>query len=501
MPIPSLIEIVPLTTTVRAEITVPGSKSITNRALILAALAEGEVTLQGALWSEDTQIMVECLHTLGFDVKVALDPAEFCNRTITVTGQGGQIPPGGTASQPLELFVGNAGTAARFLAPFLCLGSGVYRLSGVPRMHERPQAALFKALRQLRYQVESEKGNDKLPARIYGDGGVESGVINRNTPSTIGSESIQLGQDRPAAGPQRWCQVSIEASSQFASALLLSSKIGAWEIKVVGENAEESPYVAMTSKLMEVFPDKGGTFRIEPDASSGSYFLAAGKIAEPPEIMEYSKEFGMEVPTTYFNNIKVANWPRSGWQIDERFLEFLSFGGMMRAFFEEKNAGKILDKKLVQEMIRTRKYEVSRRHDLGDSIMTAIVYTTLSKDILHFTDLGRLRVQECERVVALRTELTKCGGKVIEAGDTLTVFPSALHGAEIETYNDHRMAMCFAILGLKVPGIKIKNPACVKKTFPNFFQKLAAPAQQGLGAEIRDGRTGRVLALEELFAD
>jgi len=118
-----------------------------------------------------------------------------------------------------------------------------------------------------------------------------------------------------------------------------------------------------------------------------------------------------------------------------------------------------------------------------------------------FTDLGRLRVQETERVVALRTELTKCGAKVVEEGDTLTVYPSKLHGAEIETYNDHRMAMCFAILGLKVPGIKIKNPACVKKTFPNFFQKLAAPPPQGLGATIRDAKTGRTLACDELFAD
>lgn len=118
-----------------------------------------------------------------------------------------------------------------------------------------------------------------------------------------------------------------------------------------------------------------------------------------------------------------------------------------------------------------------------------------------FADLGRLRVQECERVVALRTELTKCGGMVIEEDDTLTVAPGKLHGAEIETYNDHRMAMCFAILGLKVPGIKIKNPACVKKTFPNFFQKLATPPPSGLGAEIRDGRTGRKLETAELFAD
>lgn len=133
--------------------------------------------------------------------------------------------------------------------------------------------------------------------------------------------------------------------------------------------------------------------------------------------------------------------------------------------------------------------------------MTAICLAPFSLEPMQFSDLARLRLQECERVVALRTELTKCGAKVVEEGHTLTVYPSKLHGAEIETYNDHRMAMCFAILGLKVPGIKIHNPACVKKTFPNFFQKLAAPPPGGLGATILDARTGRKLELDELFAD
>ena len=133
--------------------------------------------------------------------------------------------------------------------------------------------------------------------------------------------------------------------------------------------------------------------------------------------------------------------------------------------------------------------------------MTALTIAPLADRTSRFTDLGRLRVQECERVVALRTELSKCGAKVVEDGDTLTVYPTKLHGAEIETYNDHRMAMCFAILGLKVPGIKIKNPACVKKTFPNFFQKLATPPPTGLGTTILDAKTGRKLAVEELFAD
>jgi len=133
--------------------------------------------------------------------------------------------------------------------------------------------------------------------------------------------------------------------------------------------------------------------------------------------------------------------------------------------------------------------------------MTAVVVAPFTNQKAQFTDLGRLRVQETERVVALRTELTRCGAEVVEEGDTLTVWPSPLHGAEIETYNDHRMAMCFAILGLKVPGIKIKNPACVKKTFPNFFQKLAAPPPSGLGAEILDVKSGRKLTHEELFAE
>jgi 3-phosphoshikimate 1-carboxyvinyltransferase len=151
---------------VRAEITVPGSKSITNRALILAALAEGETILRARSGARTRRSWSQCLQQLGFKVNVEPDPAKSCNRTITVKGLGGKIPNGGTAEKPLELFVGNAGTAARFLAAFVCLGHGVYRLSGVPRMHERPQAALFSALRELGYRVESEKGNDRLPVRI-----------------------------------------------------------------------------------------------------------------------------------------------------------------------------------------------------------------------------------------------------------------------------------------------------------------------------------------------
>jgi 3-phosphoshikimate 1-carboxyvinyltransferase len=478
MPLPDLIEIVPLDKPVRAEITVPGSKSITNRALILAALADGEVTLKGALWSEDTEIMFHCLQKLGFTVNVAPDPEEFCNRTITVEGLGGKIPNGGTAEKPLELFVGNAGTAARFLSAFVCLGNGVYRLSGVPRMRERPQAALFSALRVLGCRVESEKRNDKLPVTVFGGGPPRSARNERGEGRGEGHSSKSafsprpsppLGEEREKAGV-RSCKVSIEESSQFASALLLSAGVGGWQVEVVGENAEESPYVTMTSKLMEVFPQNGGIFQIEPDASSGSYFWAAGALPFREKPFESRLDL----------HIKVFNWPASDWQIDSNFPQYMPM-------LNVQSPGSI-----------------SRIGHLGDSIMTSIVLAPFCDQTVKFNDLGRLRVQECERVVALRTELTKCGAKVVEAGDTLTVYPSKpgeLHGAEIETYNDHRMAMCFAILGLKVPGIRIKNPACVKKTFPNFFQKLAAQPPHGLGATILDAKSGRKLAHEELFAD
>src|SRR5437899_8985590 len=223
MPLPDLSEIVPLDKPVRAEITVPGSKSITNRALILAALADGETTLQGALWSEDTQIMVEALCRLGFEVKVEPDPEEFCNRTITVKGLGGKIPNTGTAEKPLEIFVSNAGTAARFLATLVCLGQGAYRLQGVPRMHERPQAPLFGALRDLGYRIDSP--NDRLPAVIHGAG--------------------------PRAGR---CRVSIEKSSQFASGLLLSAKLGSCGVEVAGDGEEERPDVGSLCKSNEDMP-------------------------------------------------------------------------------------------------------------------------------------------------------------------------------------------------------------------------------------------------------
>lgn len=419
--LPDLIEVVPPSGRRESKVVLPGSKSLTNRALILAALAARPVTLRGALWSEDTQAMVECLERLGFPIEVADDPAEPANRTLEVQGASGRIPNAGTPERPLELFVENAGTAARFLPPMLCLGHGSYRVSGIERMHQRPQAALIGALRQLGYRIDTP--NDRLPAVIHGSG------------------------PRPGAA----CSVSVEESSQFASALLLSAGIGGWRITVVGGNEDELPYVDMTRRLVKDFPWNGGTYDIEADASGASYFWGADWLL---------RDVG--------GRVTVVPTPVSGMQADQKFLDLIARGAWRPAY--------------------------SRQTDLADSIMTAIVLAPFAPATTRFSELGRLRVQECERVKALRTELTKCGAEVEESGDTLTIHPGPLHGAEIETYNDHRVAMCFGMLGLRVPGMRLVKPACVRKTFPNFFAKLAE-----LGTVIKDA-DGKPLSGEALLA-
>lgn len=414
MSLPRKIEIVPLSDPVTAQVAVPGSKSITNRALVLAVLSPSPTILRGALWSDDTEVMVQCLQRLGVGIAVTADPDESANRTIRVDGRGGSFAPGGSASCPLELFVGNAGTSARFIAALVCLGGGSYRLSGTTRMHERPQAALFSALRDLGYAVHSE--NDRLPAVVVGGG------------------------PRPGAR----CNVRIEESSQFASALLLCSERGGWDVSVQGESAEESPYVQLTSEVIASFPKTGDSFNIEPDASSASYFWGADWLLRTRDATRQSR-------------IAVLGASPNSAQVDARFPR------VIHAFPDS----------------------LSRLTDLGDSIMTAIVLAPFADSSKSFTDLGRLRVQECERVFALRTELQKCGAHVVEEGDSLRVTPGPLHGAEIETYDDHRMAMCFAMLGLAVPGIVVRNPECVRKTFPSFFEKLKLSPPQGLGARLR----------------
>ena len=376
-PLPDILEIRPLAQPPNCNVTVPGSKSITNRALILAARSPVRCRLRGALWADDTQVMVAALQQLGFAVTVLPDPEEEANRFIEIEGRGGIIP----AAQA-DLYVGNAGTAARFLTAFVCAGQGEYRLAGDERMHQRPMGDLFRAL----------------------------GIPGEHLPVTVQARGMT---------PTR-LQVSGEESSQFASALLL-----------VGHQVEteDHAYVTMTRRMVKEFqPD----YVIEPDLSSASYFVAAEWIGG--------------------GKVEVNRWPPNSLQVDGQFPEFLP---------ELRRAGTGV--------------RVSRLRDLGDSVMTLLICAVFGEQPVELVEAGRMREQECDRLRALATELGKVGVKVTERPDGLTVWPAKpgqLHGAEIETYNDHRLAMCFAVLGLKVPGIRIKNPRCVSKTFPNFFEKL-----------------------------
>jgi 3-phosphoshikimate 1-carboxyvinyltransferase len=399
-PLPDILEIQPLAKRPNCTITVPGSKSITNRALILAALADGKCTLRGALWADDTQRMVEALWELNFEVSVEPDPLEECNRTIIIVGRGGKIP-----SKKAELFVGNAGTAARFLTALVCLGHGEYTIRGDPRMNERPMKELFDALRQLGAGIEAE--DDRLPATIHAKG-LHGGEIF----------------------------VSAERSSQFASALLLIlSHVPGLTVKSLDESEAHS-YVNMTNALATDFRPN---FVIQPDLSSGSYFKAVEFI--------FSKEGA---------KVEVLGWPKEPYvrlQVDSQFPKFLP----------------------------PPKTPVSREIHLGDSIMTLAMCALFGNNPLVIKDASRMRLQETDRITAMVTELRRVGAKAEPHDDGFTVWPAEpgqLHGAEIETYNDHRMAMCFAVLGLKVPGIRIKNPGCVSKTFPNFFEKLEQLRQE-----------------------
>jgi 3-phosphoshikimate 1-carboxyvinyltransferase len=371
-----------------AVVGIPGSKSLTNRALVLAALSEGTTELHGALWAEDTRVMVDCLRKLGFEVGERPDHLNADNRILTVRGHGGEIP-----AREAELFVGTAGTAARFLSALCALGKGPYRLGGTPRMHERPMREVFDALRELGADVKDTEG--RLPAEIRGP--IKAGKV---------------------------C-VTVEDSSQFASALLLVGKTAKVEV-----DCPPSPYVELTRGLLGSWSWKGGPFAIEPDASSASYFFALQHLLG--------------------GKLTIPRWPPTSLQVDHRFLKSLP------------------------PPIR-----VSRKTDLGDAVLTLVIVAAALRRPLHLTQAGNLRKQECDRLAALATELGKCGVPVREEPEGLVLAPAkAFRPAEIETYRDHRIAMCFAVLGSVdvfgdgCPWISIRNPSCVEKTFPSFFETL-----------------------------
>jgi 3-phosphoshikimate 1-carboxyvinyltransferase len=415
----------PLTAAPDCSVSVPGSKSYTNRALIAAALAQGPSVITGALFSDDTHYMQGALNTLGIAVRSDEAACRF-----EVAGGGGQVQ-----TADVELFVGNAGTAARFLTVLAALGSGNSRLDGTARMRERPMADLVTALRSVGVSI-TEHG---LPGCF---------------PLTIS------GRDR-ARGAM---SVSLpgSASSQFISGLLLSAPYwgGDVEVRVQGDLVSK-PYLDMTGAVMADFGVElestdytrfavrsgqhyvGRDYAVEPDASAASYFFAAAAITGGRVRVE-----GLGTRTRQGDWGLVDVLERMGARVER-----------------EPNATTVIGTgKLVG-------VEVDMK-DLSDVAQTLAVVAPFASSPTRITGIGFIRHKETDRVGAVVRELQRVGIAAQEDADGYTVQPGTPKPALVQTYEDHRMAMSFALLGLRVPGISIENPACTSKTFPNYFDVL-----------------------------
>lgn len=388
-----------------SKIEVPGSKSITNRALLCAALAKGKSCLRGALSSDDTKYMARALQALGIKIKK--------NGTV-LSVFGGHLKKPKT-----KLFCGNAGTAVRFLTAVLASQPFESIIDGDKRMRERPIKDLVDALCRLGANIASLRKNGCFPLKVFG----------------------------PLRGGK--CRIKSRTSSQFLSGLLLASPLASKKVEIlVDSELVSKPYADMTIAVMKSFGVKVSRngykkfvisagqqykpriFEIEGDASSASYFLGLGELTG--------------------ENIQIKNISEKSLQADMQFAKILN------------------DKKLLN----------SRRIncvDFPDAAMTLAAISPFIKGKRVLYGLSNLRVKECDRLHALTVELKKIGARVRELPDGLEIIgtPEKLHGATINTYNDHRMAMCFGMIGAVIPGIKINNQNCVKKTYLTFWKDLA----------------------------
>lgn len=417
--------IVPVNHRLCATVRVPGSKSLTNRALAVAALAEGPTRLTHVLVADDTVRMIDSLERLGFSVNLGVDKDR--TPTIDVDGQGGHVPSGGA-----RLEIGNAGTAARFLVALATLGSGEFVVDGSLRMRQRPIGDLVDGLRQLGASIECATGCP--PVRIRAGG-------------LAGGKAVIRG----------------DTSSQFASALLLAAPYARTPVELVIDGPLSSkPYLDMTLAIMadfgvqvardgyRCFAVPRGRYRsrpayaIESDATAASYFFAAAAIVGGTVTVE-----------------KISRKSRQG---DVAFVDVLAaMGCRVREHGDQIEVSREED---------LRGVDVDLGH-IPDTAQTLAVVAPFACSRTIVRGIASARFKECDRIAATCAELSRLGVEVRERPDGFVIEPChQMRATTIRTYDDHRMAMAFALVGLRVPGLSIENPSCVSKTFPTYFDVL-----------------------------
>lgn len=422
---------------------VPGSKSITNRALLMAAMAEGWSELSGVLFSEDSEHFLKALQALGFALQVDRD-----KKKVKILGQGGNIP-----KKDGEVFVGSAGTAARFLTAFLAMSDGSYRLDASEQMKKRPMRELLEALMGLGAGIAFEGEPWTFPMRIEG--------IRRT-----------MAGKRAAARTE----LNIDKSSQFLSALLMTAPLCFEELTIylTGKRNARS-YVAMTEQMMKQFGHPGvkrhggncyqveefayaaREYQIEPDVSAACYFYAMAAVTGGRAV--------------------VAHMRRDSLQGDMRFLEVLEKMGCTlswekcRQKTESVPQGNAAGCLVLTGPAGGRLKGMSASFsDFSDQALTMAAIAPYADAPVSITGIAHIRGQESDRVAVICRELARMGIHCEETEDSVMIYPGTPRGAEIETYEDHRAAMAFALTGLRAEGIVIKNPDCCKKTFPEYFQ-------------------------------
>jgi 3-phosphoshikimate 1-carboxyvinyltransferase len=417
---PDELEIEPLDGPVDATVHVPGSKSVTNRALLIAALTDGASTIRNTLFSDDSYWLMHALVRLGFAVSANRKSGE-----TSIIGQNSIIP-----KSDVEVFVGNAGTVARFLPPALALGEGPYVVDGTPRMRERPVGDLVDAMRLLGAGVGYAEEDGRFPLRVEG-GGIRGGTA----------------------------RVRGKSSSQFVSGLLMAAPYAEEPVILEVEGREEWPYVGITVDVMRAFGVEVGVgdaryavepavyrareYEVEPDASAASYFMAAAAVTG--------------------GRVRIPGLGAGSPQGDLRFAEVLREMGC------EVEVGE--DDVEVRGPDRMRGVEVDM-NAFSDTMITLAAIAPFASTPTVIRNVEHTRHQETDRVSAVATELRRLGISVEEGRDLLRITPGTIRPTVVETYGDHRMAMAFAVTGLVAPGIRIRDPGCVTKTFPDYFERL-----------------------------